>query len=112
MMTMENKSVVNGVYEHINNGGVEFSVTDAEGPTVEIKAWHFGNMTNHIKLHVTKESLHNLAQMFAKAAEYQFGPVYVCASDSYIMDKETGKTLPKEGQLGDDKQGMIAQKTI
>lgn len=92
-MVMDNKPVVNSVYEHINNGGVTFAVTNENGPTIEIQSSHFGNMTNGITLHVTISSLQNLAEMFAEAAKCNFGEEYVCATTSKIVDKNTGKII-------------------
>lgn len=68
------------VYAHINNGGVQFRVTDDKGPTIEVIASHFGNQTNHIKLHVSKEVLAELADMFSEASTDKYSQEYVCAA--------------------------------
>ena len=76
------------VYAHINNGGVSFNVTNENGPTIEIKATHFGNQTNHIKLYVDKEVLRQLADMLYKASASEYSEEYVCAAK--IPDKSMG----------------------
>lgn len=85
----------NEVYAHIGNGGVSFSVTDEKGPTIEIKSTHFGNQTNHIKLHVSQEVLRQLADMFYKASTDSFSAEYVCAATPIIEQTSSGT-----GQLG------------
>jgi hypothetical protein len=98
------KPVVNGIYQHIENGGVSFEVTNEHGPTISIQASHFGHITNQMKLSVTKESLHRFAQMFDAAYAYfaveDRGPEYVCVSKTYITDKDTGKTITPKGEEG------------
>lgn len=94
------KPVVNGVYEHIGNGGVSFDVTNENGPTIEIDVGHFGHTTNHIKLFVTKKTLLNLAAMFTLAATQEYGEDYCCASKSRWTDKETGKTIVTDENRG------------
>lgn len=87
--------VVNGVHNHINNGGVAFCVTNEAGPTVNIQSSHFGHLTNHIQLHVTKEGLRKLGEMFIEASKYEgYSPDYVCVAETMIMDKDTGKVIP------------------
>jgi hypothetical protein len=76
------------VYAHIHNGGVSFEVTNERGPTIEIKASHFGNQTNHIKLHVDVDVLKNLADMFYKASTAEYSEEYVCAAK--VPDKSIG----------------------
>lgn len=68
-------------YLHINNGGVNFLITDEGlGPTLNISATHFGHLTNAMKIHVTRDVLQGLAEIFAKAAEYDgYSKEYVCA---------------------------------
>jgi hypothetical protein len=81
-MEKNSQSVVNGVYEHIGNGGVSFDITNENGPTIEIDAGHFGHTTNHMKLFVTKACLQNLATMFAEAAKLEYDEPYCCATES------------------------------
>jgi hypothetical protein len=76
------------VYAHINNGGVSFEVTNEQGPTIEVKASHFGNQTNHIKLHVDVEVLRRLADMFYKASTAEYSEEYVCAAK--VPEKKVG----------------------
>lgn len=91
---MSNEPVVNGVYSHINNGGVAFCVTNESGPTVNIQSSHFGHLTNHIQLHVTKDGLKKLGEMFLAASEHDgYGSDYVCVADTMVTDKTTGKTI-------------------
>jgi hypothetical protein len=90
-----NNPVVDGVYAHINNGGVSFCVTNESGPTVNIQASHFGHLTNHIQLHMSKDGLKKLGEMFIAAAEYEgYSPDYVCAAETKFLDKDTGKVIP------------------
>jgi len=59
-------------YIHINNGGVTLGVEDSEfGPTLTMKATHFGHTTNGLNVHVTHAVLSELAKMFALAAAKQ-----------------------------------------
>jgi len=90
------KPVVNSVYEHINNGGVSFKITNEKGPTIEIEASHFGHTTNHIKLHVTKRSLLNLIDMLTQAVALEYTEDYCCASETHVRDKETGSFVNEE----------------
>lgn len=94
MSSLSNLPVVNGVYSHINNGGVAFCVTNESGPTVNIQSSHFGHLTNHIQLHITKDGLKKLGKMFMDASEYEgFGVDYVCVADTLETDKDTGKVI-------------------
>jgi hypothetical protein len=99
--------VVDGVREHIHNGGVSFEVTNANGPTIKISADHFGNVTNQINLHVTRQSLLNLAAMFTEAAQAEYDEPYCCASESHVVDKETGKY--KQGEWTEEEKEQIIQ---
>lgn len=94
---MENKQVVNGVYHHINNGGVAFCVTNEQGPTINVQASHFGNLTNHLQLHVSKEGLRKMGEMFIAASEYLgYSPDYVCAAETLMTNKDTGEVIKDE----------------
>lgn len=66
------KTVVPYVYTHINNGGVQFKIVDNEGPQLIIRATHFENQTNEIKLFLNKDSFSKLSDMFKKASNYNF----------------------------------------
>jgi hypothetical protein len=77
------------VYLHIGNGGVSFRVSDDCGPTVHVEAVHFGNTTNGIKLHVTRESLKQLGQMFLAAyVNGEFSDEYVYAAKNESNEEE------------------------
>ena len=71
------------VYLHIHNSGVKFSVDkDPEfGPTIIIEARAFGHELHTMTLHVTKEALQKLAEMFAAASEEDYeGKTYTNAA--------------------------------
>ena len=91
----KNSPVVNGIYNHINNGGISFCVTNEQGPTINIQASHFGHLTNHLQIHVTADGLRKLGSMFLEAAEFdEYSQDYVCAAETLYLDKETGKVIP------------------
>lgn len=90
---MENgKMIVDGVYLHINNGGVTFSVTNEDGLALEIEAGHFGNTTNKMKLFVKKDSLRRLGEMLIDASEREGQEIEWLSLECRAIDKETGKT--------------------
>ncbi|WP_206922579.1 hypothetical protein [Alicyclobacillus suci] len=81
------------IYLHIGNGGVIFRVSNDHGPTIHVDALHFGNVTNGIKLHVTKESLRQVAEMFLNAYEHgEFSNEYVLAAR--YEEKEKARCVP------------------
>jgi hypothetical protein len=91
----KNSPVVNGIYNHINNGGISLCVTNEQGPTINIQASHFGHLTNHLQIYVTADGLRKLGNMFLEAAEYnEYSPDYVCAAETLYLDKESGKVIP------------------
>lgn len=67
---MSDNKVVGEVYVHIGNGGLNFAVKDDEGPTIEIKAYHFGHTTNTTCIFTDKKTLKEIGEMFIKASEY------------------------------------------
>lgn len=57
-------------YMHIHNGGVTVGIEGTEqGPTLFVEASHFGNQTNGLRTRITRNAVHQLAAMFARAAE-------------------------------------------
>jgi hypothetical protein len=82
------------VFAHLGNGGLHFKITDEKGPTIEITAGHFGNQTNHVKLHVTKAVINQLAEMLVRASQMDYSEEYVCAAD--VINQNTGN---QQGEL-------------
>jgi RNA binding exosome subunit len=97
---MENgKMIVDGVNLHINNGGVNFRVTEDDYLALEIRAGHFGNITNSIKLYVNHDALRKLGQMLIEAADKQDAKVNEYFTvECFGFDKDTGKTKRLDGQ--------------
>jgi hypothetical protein len=93
------KLITDGMYLHINNGGVSIAVTNDEGLALEIEAGHFENTTNKMKLFVSRDYLQKLGEMFINAAsqEDQKEIDYLDLT-FYGIDKETGKTKRFDGQ--------------
>lgn len=93
------KLIVDGVYQHINNGGITFGVTQDEyGVAIEIEATHFGNTTGKTKLYVNRESLENLGNMFVIASKLpELKQCDYFMSQSKLIDKDTAK-LKEIGQ--------------
>jgi len=67
---------------NIYNGGVTFQVLDEGefGPSLEITSSSFGNMNHTFQIYLTPDSLHDLAEVFKKAAEHKFTGQYVHAA--------------------------------
>lgn len=79
----------NELYFHIGNGGVTVSVTNENGPTLNISANHFGHITNSMKLYMTRESLKELGDMLIRASEYNdFDEPYCYAVESENIRKK------------------------
>ncbi|MNC08167.1 hypothetical protein D3C81_610100 [compost metagenome] len=87
------KAVTNYLYFHIGNGGVTFKVTNEVGPTIDVSASHFGNVTNSMKLHVNKEGLKALGEMFIKASEQEFNEPYCCFAKVNEYDSKTNQMI-------------------
>lgn len=88
-----NKLVNDGVYLHINNGGVSFGVTNEDYLAIEIEAGHCGNVTNRMKLYITQDALRKIGQAFLDASEIPDLKVADYLSLDYFgLDKDTGKT--------------------
>lgn len=79
----------NGLYLHINNGGIKIEVSDDVGPTINISASHFGHQTNEMRIHVEKETLREIGQMFRDAYDNDFSEASVVAAK--IEKKDTDK---------------------
>lgn len=88
-----NNMIEDGIYLHINNGGVSFAVTNEDGLALEIEASHFGNTTNKMKLFVKRDSLRKLGQMLIVASEQdEQKEVEYLSLECYSIDRVTGKT--------------------
>ncbi len=83
---------IGNVYCHINNGGVQFSIIDdGNGPTICVDSMHFGNNKVQHTIHVSKEALVKLADMFSRAAEYDsFSDDYCHAARSEERPDDVG----------------------
>ncbi|MDB5055067.1 MAG: hypothetical protein JWM44_3117 [Bacilli bacterium] len=93
------KLITDGMYLHINNGGVSIAVTNSDGLSLEIEAGHFGNVTNKMKLYVKRECLQKLGEMFIDAASQENQKeIEYLSLEYYGIDKETGKTKRFDGQ--------------
>lgn len=88
------KAVIDYIYAHIGNGGVTFKVTNDNGPTIEVEASHYGHITNSMKLHVNKETLKALGEMFLKASELEsFDETYCCSTETYLYNTDSDKPI-------------------
>jgi hypothetical protein len=97
---MENgKMIVDGINLHINNGGVSFRVTEDDYLALEIRAGHFGHITNSIKLYVDQDALRKLGQMLVDAADKKDSKVSEYFTvECFGFDKNTGETKRFDGQ--------------
>lgn len=87
-------------YMHINNGGVTLEVVDVvgSGPQLEIRANHFGNQTNGMKLAVTPQLLHNLAVRLEYASKFKYSAT--TRKPSLVLDLPDCEETSEEADEG------------
>lgn len=69
------------VYLHINNGGISVGVSYDEGLQLEVKATHFGNVTNHLKSYVSAEGLRAIGELLIKYSEAGYKEKDYCKAE-------------------------------
>jgi hypothetical protein len=72
---------VGDVYLHVSNSGISFGIVDEGfGPTIKIHTSAFGNISQFISVHVDREALQKLSELFAKAANEDYTDEYCHAA--------------------------------
>jgi len=87
----------NKAYLHIGNGGVSFEVNNDCGPTIVVKATHFGNTTQGMSVHTNVESLRTIGEMFLRASDQEFSKEYCYAA---TIEPEAGLCAPEGDEEG------------
>jgi hypothetical protein len=77
MITVEEKTV----YLHINNGGISVGINYNDGLQLEVKATHFGNVTNHILTYVSAEGLREIGELLITAANAGYKEKDYCKAE-------------------------------
>ena len=67
--SQDERTEEDSIYLHIQNGGIEISAYNDEGLTLEVKATHFGNITNCLKVHTDAKSLRKVGEILIAASE-------------------------------------------
>lgn len=96
------KVVIASAYLHISQGGVTISVNDTGyGPEIEIESSNYGNNVITQSVKVSKGAFGFLAEMFTKAAAFDFQNEEYCNPARVCMGNE-GNGLVLEEMCEDD----------
>ena len=83
---MNEEKELEKVYLHISNGGVGLSVfEDGEGRCLfEVRASHFGQQTNKMRIWTTTNALRQIGEAFIRASQHTFpGKPYCCLAEPW-----------------------------
>jgi len=104
--------ILEDVYLHIGNGGVQFQVhRDNKGRCLlKVGASHFGQKTNTMELLVTPDSLRQIGEAFVRASQQEFpGKPYVYSAEVPVY---TGSGNAESSTGGDEPKQEPQQLTV
>lgn len=82
--------VIDSVYLHVGNSGLNVTVMNERGPTLLFETSSFGNLNHTLKVFTTVNGLRELRDLLDKALNTEFSDPYCCAAEAKSDRGECG----------------------